>query len=380
MAHVDTCIPTTASIAQLSSARPSSLSNLLTVHVVGRLTPPVAAVLDSMLRGRSNSGRDQLLLVLDHPDLRDHLRGLPESVCVVVVPDAQTVWTRLRQLSRALVNVAMSRPLRELHLHGVIPALAGIRALRHTRASPPEVSFIPHGSRALAGRGMPRQLLWRMLRHALGLDPRTELPAAANVRVPGQSMAAVTPAAPAIQCVDGRVADCFFQAGRQEARRPLITCASTDGNRDAVDRYVRIAILLGDERMGMGFNWVGPDRPAGNAALKAAGIGHFADATLNESLRALRFSGTWVYVAPVEERGFPVRLAEAMASGLPCVAVDTPAHRQLIEDGRTGYLCEDLALMLERVAMLVDSSDLRRRIGSAAVETARRRFSDGSAP
>jgi len=68
-------------------------------------------------------------------------------------------------------------------------------------------------------------------------------------------------------------------------------------------------------------------------------------------------------------------LTEAMAAGVPVVAVDAPGVRESVEDGRNGFLLPemsfpDFAAALSRVAGL--SAPGRREMGEAARETARR--------
>ena len=65
----------------------------------------------------------------------------------------------------------------------------------------------------------------------------------------------------------------------------------------------------------------------------------------------------------------------ARMNGLPCVALDTPYHRGVITHGETGFLCRDEHAIVQCIAELIDSPLLRRRIGQAAREEARERFS-----
>jgi glycosyltransferase involved in cell wall biosynthesis len=69
-----------------------------------------------------------------------------------------------------------------------------------------------------------------------------------------------------------------------------------------------------------------------------------------------------------------LHLAEAMAVGLPCVALDCMQHREVIRDGETGYLCKTSGDMMECIATLIDDPSLRERIGGAARLEAQRRF------
>lgn len=359
----------------LALVRPQDVGRRLILHVVGRLTPPVLGVLLPRVSAAGHQPAEQVLVVMDAERSGDQLQSLPPTVRVLALPDAPSAWRRIGLLSEALRVMATYRPVQALHLHGLLPALAGVRLLRQLPHAPAEVSFTPHGSRALSRGGIARQVLWRLLRHGLGLRPGAALPTVPSTAV-DQHPAPV--ANPMDGHLEGAASAVFFQTPRHEAGRPLLLSASVDAERDAVDRYVRIAILLGDERLGLNFNWVGPSSPEVDEQLRAAGVGQFSAADTDAGQRAMRIGSAWVYVAPVEEQGFPIRLVEAMAGGLPCVALDTPVHRDVLTDGEDGYLCGDLYAMLGRIAELVDSAPLRRSIGGAARRTAQRRFSESA--
>jgi len=80
-------------------------------------------------------------------------------------------------------------------------------------------------------------------------------------------------------------------------------------------------------------------------------------------------------VLPSLDEGFPLVLAEAMATGVACIASDCSAGvRALIEDGTTGLLAErgnadHLAL---QIATLAASAQVRLRLGSKARESVER--------
>jgi|tagenome__1003787_1003787.scaffolds.fasta_scaffold20976744_4 glycosyltransferase involved in cell wall biosynthesis len=82
-------------------------------------------------------------------------------------------------------------------------------------------------------------------------------------------------------------------------------------------------------------------------------------------------------VLPSVREQFGQVLVEAMACGLPCVAVDRYGPAQIVRDGETGWLvepddCEGLAQAMREV---VGDDDERRRRGDAAIHDARDRFS-----
>lgn len=68
---------------------------------------------------------------------------------------------------------------------------------------------------------------------------------------------------------------------------------------------------------------------------------------------------------PTYQEGLSVALMEAMASSLPCVASDIRGNRDLIVNGKGGYLCgcnaiEQIAQSLER---LLEDDELRQEMG-----------------
>ena len=82
---------------------------------------------------------------------------------------------------------------------------------------------------------------------------------------------------------------------------------------------------------------------------------------LNQALDVSVMPSTW-------HEPFGLTALEAMLSGRPVVAFDSGGVRDLIEDGRTGYLVErfDLAGLAQRVIELLVDTDLRAVIGAAA--------------
>lgn len=76
--------------------------------------------------------------------------------------------------------------------------------------------------------------------------------------------------------------------------------------------------------------------------------------------------------------GFGTVVPEAMAHGLPVVARHLPeVNDSFVVDGITGFRFSDRAGFLEAVRRLAASPDLRRRLGEAGCELARREFGMG---
>jgi L-malate glycosyltransferase len=90
-----------------------------------------------------------------------------------------------------------------------------------------------------------------------------------------------------------------------------------------------------------------------------------------------RLAETDIFVLPSRSESFPNAILEAMAAGLPIVASGVGGIRELIDDGRTGWLVppgEDEALASRVMQLMADPAD-GARIGAAARADALARFS-----
>jgi glycosyltransferase involved in cell wall biosynthesis len=74
--------------------------------------------------------------------------------------------------------------------------------------------------------------------------------------------------------------------------------------------------------------------------------------------------------------GFPNSIVEAMAAARPVVATSVGGVRDAVEHGVTGLLIEsgDVAGLTDALAQLLESAELRARLGSAGQQRARARF------
>jgi len=109
--------------------------------------------------------------------------------------------------------------------------------------------------------------------------------------------------------------------------------------------------------------------------------------TLNLSEEDIRFLGyvseeekvellqrAWVHILTSPKEGWGISIVEAAACGTPTVASDAPGLRDSVRHGETGFLVGhgDVEALAARIQILVEDSDLRRRMGFAA-----REFSEG---
>lgn len=102
-------------------------------------------------------------------------------------------------------------------------------------------------------------------------------------------------------------------------------------------------------------------------------IVHFAGfVSEEEKVRHLRRA--WVAVNTSPKEGWGIVGMEAQACGTPAVVSDAPGLRESILDSETGYLFRfgDERQLTEKVTLLLKDSELRRKMGKAATEWARK--------
>lgn len=341
----------------------------LTVHAVGRLTGSVMAYLLPLLRTLHARGDTQWLLYAPtNGEDAARLQDLPLGVGLRPVLGSGHQGSRALALARGLDRLLQQIRADTLHLHGLVPGLAFALLGSDVRRVPRRVLLAPHGSSRLPRLPLLRLAVLSFIRHRLREQTRV-----AVVTMPLEARWLTGFAEAPVQLLECPVEDDFFLESRRESKRALLLSSSDAGNERSLVMYVQLAVLLLDERLGLNFNWLGavPERQV--RACRAAGVSCFDD--LGPHARVQRLVTCWIYVSLSDDGAYPQHLAEAMAVGVPCVALETDVTRGLVTDGEDGFLCVDVTSMLVRIAQLVDSPDLRARIGRRARETARRRLS-----
>ena len=81
-----------------------------------------------------------------------------------------------------------------------------------------------------------------------------------------------------------------------------------------------------------------------------------------------------IFAFPSRMEGMPNSVLEAMAAGLPIVAYDAPAHREIL-DASDAILYKSREVLATAVQRLVQDPGLRARMGASARRQARDRFS-----
>ncbi|TWT79222.1 alpha-1,4-N-acetyl-D-galactosaminyltransferase [Planctomycetes bacterium CA13] len=84
------------------------------------------------------------------------------------------------------------------------------------------------------------------------------------------------------------------------------------------------------------------------------------------------YAGAAVFVLPSRYEGFPSALLEAMAAGLPCIAMDCQSgSREIIRDGENGLIVADsIPDLTAALRHLVDNPTERERVAKSATEVA----------
>ncbi|MBO5413810.1 MAG: glycosyltransferase family 4 protein [Clostridia bacterium] len=65
-----------------------------------------------------------------------------------------------------------------------------------------------------------------------------------------------------------------------------------------------------------------------------------------------------LYVSTTKQEGLPVNIMEAMISGLPIITTDCRGQRDLIEDGKNGYLANDVRKFCKRIKEIMYKREL----------------------
>lgn len=89
-----------------------------------------------------------------------------------------------------------------------------------------------------------------------------------------------------------------------------------------------------------------------------------------EVLKILHHGSLFVFASKTETQG--IVILEAMAAGLPVVALKATGVDEVVENGKQGYLCEESPeLFREKVSSLLNSDEKRKGMSAAAQEKAK---------
>ncbi len=314
------------------------------VHLVDPVTDDVYGFLGPATAALAEAEIEQSIVFVNRPQLHHVLPQVNSSFRVILTPEARNPLRRWIWALKAFRKELRQSPTQGVHLYGRLPTLIGTWVARRAGVT----------------------VAWHYPSGGAGSSPAALAhPGASEFKAPSPDSLAL---------MERPVSPQFFSVPRVESRRPLVVTGSHFADPRSADLFAQLAVLLGGEDLGLAFNWLGTVDEPTRLRLKAAQVGVFRVDTAGE--RASRLSSGWVYLAPGGDRGFPSHLVEAMAVGLPCVAVDTPDHREIIRHGEDGYLCRTPEEIVSCIAPLIDSPELRLRIGLAARQSVEQRFGE----
>ena len=118
----------------------------------------------------------------------------------------------------------------------------------------------------------------------------------------------------------------------------------------------------------------GTARPKLEAQIAKAGLekqAHFLGRVVGNNLPQLYRTGT-VFAITSKTETQSIVLMEAMASGLPCVAVDAGAIHELVKDGKNGYLCQpdDVDAVAKSLIKILSDSERQAKMSDESVKRA----------
>lgn len=155
----------------------------------------------------------------------------------------------------------------------------------------------------------------------------------------------------------------FCYAGRLGPEKSTVHLAEEFARACVAAPHARL-LVIGD----------GPARASAQAALEAAGVAkraRFVGMVPYERMPDYEAAADAFVTASVSEV-HPLVVLEAMAAGLPVVAIGSPGISDTIVDGESGLLARDVAVgaLAERIARLASDAPLRERLSAGAGEAA----------
>jgi len=119
-------------------------------------------------------------------------------------------------------------------------------------------------------------------------------------------------------------------------------------------------------------------------SILGAGVTDYLSAEINEFIKAHRLENKvtihqWgtqdtskkfledidVFVLTSVYEGLPYSLVEAMSSGIPCVVSKADGNTDVVQNNENGFSCLSMDEFYEKLLMLIESEELRRKFGQA---------------
>jgi glycosyltransferase involved in cell wall biosynthesis len=145
------------------------------------------------------------------------------------------------------------------------------------------------------------------------------------------------------------------------------------------EAWVLLVQRLTDSRNGIQCTWIGGGEDEPKARIHLTNMNLLSKVSITgwlpvEEARE-KMRGLDIFVHYSRWDALPNAVLEAMALGLPVVASDIPGNRDVVIDGKTGFLVKNEVELLKRCQLLIDDEELRRTLGKFGQERVRREFS-----
>ncbi len=133
----------------------------------------------------------------------------------------------------------------------------------------------------------------------------------------------------------------------------------------------RVAAVVG-ARARLEWHWIGGGDAADCALLEAAGVQVSGWVPRAEALE--RLSHLDVYLQTSLWEGMPIAVIEAQVAGIPAVVSDVVGNRDVVLEGRTGFIGASEPALAEALQTLIDDAPRREQMGREARAQALARF------
>ena len=154
--------------------------------------------------------------------------------------------------------------------------------------------------------------------------------------------------------------------------------SSNKYGRKGIDTFIEAAERLGREHKAVAFVVLGAEWREVGDAFRKRGLNFTHRAFLPQQAKLARFyQALDMFWVTSRMEGGPAPLLEAMSTGLCCASTRVGIAREAIDHERNGFLLDfdDAAAFARLAGRVIGDPAMRLRIGGAARETVRRRFS-----
>lgn len=175
-----------------------------------------------------------------------------------------------------------------------------------------------------------------------------------------------------------------FRPQPEPAGEPVVLLTARMLRDKGVAEFAEAARILRDAGVAARFRLVGAQDWANRAAIPEAVLRGWVEEGLVEWLGhrsdiARQIADSHVMCLPSYREGLPKSLLEAAAAGRPIVTCDVPGCREIVRDGDNGLLVppRDAVALAAALKTLIESPELRARLGARGRRRAEEEFSNG---